>query len=132
MKIISTKNVVLMTIFSGMFMTATASKLPLINKHSFYLSIHDTLVIKKINQPYSKDIIIIDPNPSNGLVHVKNTSENIREVQFYVFDLDGVMIENLKLISNERKKISELSKGTYIYEVFNKDESIERGKIIVE
>lgn len=93
---------------------------------------NDTVVVKKIHQQYSKDIIALDPNPNRGMLHVKNTSTDINEVQFYVFDLEGVMIENIKLTRNERKKISGLNKGTYMYEVFNEDESIERGKIIVE
>jgi hypothetical protein len=126
------KKGVLMTFIVTLFVT-TAFGFPTKNNLTIdKVAIHDSLVIKKLNQQNTRDIINIDPNPSHGLVHVENTSKEIKEVQFYVFDLDGVMIENLRLIANERKKISELNKGTYLYEVFNKDESIERGKIIVE
>jgi len=121
------------TMFIAILFVTTAFGLPAKNDLTIdKVGIHDSLVIKKLNQQNTRDIINIDPNPSHGLVHVENTSKEIKEVQFYVFDLDGVMIENLRLVTNERKKINELNKGTYLYEVFNKDESIERGKIVVE
>ena len=64
-------------------------------------------------------------------MRVKNMYTDAKEVHFYVFDLDGVMIENIRLRTCEVKKITGLSKGVYLYDVFEKDESIERGKIIV-
>jgi len=94
--------------------------------------VHDSLQVTKLNQQNNHNIISIDPNPSNGNIQVKNITENAKEVQFYVFDLDGMMIENIRLYAREIKKVNGLRKGVYLYDVFEKDESIERGKIIVQ
>jgi len=97
-----------------------------------HFTVHDSLQVTKLNQQNNHNIITIDPNPSTGNIQVKNITGNAREVQFYVFDLDGVMIENIRLLARETKKVNGLSKGVYLYDVFEKDESIERGKIIVQ
>ncbi|MBA2498463.1 MAG: T9SS type A sorting domain-containing protein [Chitinophagaceae bacterium] len=94
--------------------------------------IHDTLQITKLNQQNNYNVITIDPNPSSGNIRVKNMNPGAKEVHFYVFDMDGVMIENLRLAAWQVKKVTGLRKGVYLYDVFEKDESIERGKIIVQ
>lgn len=94
--------------------------------------VYDTLEIKKFKQQYTRENIRIFPNPSNGIIHVNSINKSLKEIQFYVFDLEGTMIENVRLVGKERKKIRGLKKGTYLYDVFNNDESIERGKIVVK
>ena len=49
-----------------------------------------------------------------------------------IFDLDGTMVYQAVLKNKEQKKIDNLPKGTYTYDVFQNDESIEEGKIIVK
>lgn len=112
-----------------MSMSASAQSSGLYAKRHFI--VHDSLQVTKMNQQNGQNFIIIDPNPSNGNMRVKNMYADAKEVHFYVFDLDGVMIENIRLRTREVKKITGLSKGVYLYDVFEKDESIERGKIIV-
>ena len=97
-----------------------------------HFTVHDSLQVTKLNQQNDQNIISIDPNPSNGNIQVKNITQDPKEIHFYVFDLDGVMIENIRLQAREIKKVNGLRKGVYLYDVFEKDESIERGKIIVQ
>lgn len=97
-----------------------------------YSVLRDTLVITKFKQQNTKENIRISPNPSNGIMHVNSINDDLNEIQFYVFDLEGTMIENIRLVGKERIKISGLKKGIYLYDVFNNDESIERGKIVVK
>lgn len=92
----------------------------------------DTMLVRKVNQQAGDDVLIISPNPSNGNLQVKNNHRSEKDIQLYVFDVDGVMIENIRLQARQTKKINGLVKGTYLYDVFVKDESIERGKIVVE
>ena len=81
---------------------------------------------KKIN-------VRIYPNPSpNGTVYISSNHNSDNEIQFYVFDLEGTMMHNIKLNAKGKKTITGLRKGVYMYEVFRDDESIERGKIIVK
>lgn len=81
---------------------------------------------KKIN-------VRIYPNPSpNGTVYISSNHNSDKELQFYVFDLEGTMMHNIKLNAKGKKTITGLKKGVYMYDVFSDDESIERGKIIVK
>jgi hypothetical protein len=89
--------------------------------------------IKNFATHQKRDIIKIYPNPSsNGTIHITSNQTDDKELQFYVFDLEGTLMHNLKLNAKTRKTITGLQKGVYMYDVFSDDESIERGKIIVK
>lgn len=78
-----------------------------------------------------KNSIIVSPNPSyNGNITV--TTKISEVVHFYIFDLEGTLIYQTVLKENEKKLVSKLTKGTYMYNVFVHDESIEEGKLIVK
>ena len=72
----------------------------------------------------------LHPNPTtDGTVTVNSTLDE--PVHFYVFDHEATLIHRLILKGKENKKITNLQKGTYVYDVFKNGESIEHGKIIV-
>jgi hypothetical protein len=73
------------------------------------------LIIKEPR--FKKSVVKIYPNPS---------------LHFYIFDLEGTMIYQTILTNKQKKNIDNLRKGTYLYNVFEKDESVEEGKIIVK
>ena len=50
------------------------------------------------------------------------------EINFFVFDLEGTLVENRKMRTNEHFKITGLEKGVYTYHVFNEDEEKATGK----
>ena len=78
-----------------------------------------------------KDAIRIYPNPTrNGSIKVSSVSSE--RLYFYIFDLEGVLVSRLILKAKEKKTITDLKKGIYLYDVFREDESIEQGKIIVK
>jgi hypothetical protein len=87
----------------------------------------DSLEIKSI---HGKGVVKLYPNPSFGKVSVSAATSS--SLHFYVFDLDGTLIYQTVLNNKERKTIENLKKGTYLYDVFEKDESIEEGKIIIK
>lgn len=70
------------------------------------------------------------PNPSYGKITVSTNAST--PLHFYIFDLEGTLVYQTVLKNNERKSIENLRKGTYLYDVFENDESIEEGKIIVK
>ena len=96
----------------------TKEDLPVQNNFSDSLS----ALVKKSN-------VRLSPNPtSNGTVKINS---NINEpLHFYVFDLEGTLLYRIALNGKAEKKITNLKKGTYTYDVFKNDESIEQGKII--
>ena len=83
----------------------------------------------KIKSEPAKTAVKIYPNPSYGKLSVTaNTSSTLH---FYIFDLEGTLVYQAVLNNKERKTIENLKKGTYLYDVFEKDESIEEGKIVI-
>ena len=89
--------------------------------------------VKNLATYHKRDIIKIYPNPSsNGTIHIVSNQTDDKQLQFYVFDIEGTLMHNIKLYAKSRKTITGLQKGVYMYDVFSDDESIERGKILVK
>jgi hypothetical protein len=86
------------------------------------------LVVKE--ERFKKSVVKIYPNPSFGKINI--STNNVSTLHFYIFDLEGTMIYQTILNNKQKKNIDNLRKGTYLYNVFEKDESVEEGKIIVK
>lgn len=75
---------------------------------------------------------VVFPNPSaNGIVYFSATSSRSAQYQLYVFDLDGKLVRQKLIQSNQTTILQQLSKGTYLFEVFKNDERIDSGQLIV-
>lgn len=78
-----------------------------------------------------KDAVRLFPNPSfNGTVTV--CSALAQPLHFYIFDVEGVMINQTVLADKQKHTINNLKKGVYVYDAFLNDISIEHGQIIVK
>ena len=89
----------------------------------------DSGEIKKVL--VKSNVVKLFPNPSStGKVSV--TTNVTGPLHFYIFDLEGTMMYQTVLTKNDKKDIENLKKGTYTYDVFEKEESIEEGKIIIK
>jgi len=78
-----------------------------------------------------KNVIRLFPNPTfDGSININAHTDN--ELHFYIFDVDGVLLYRTTLKGDEKKNIPDLRKGVYTYDVFENDESIEQGSIIVK
>ena len=90
----------------------------------------DSLVIK----PHiytNRNIVKLSPNPTfDGTISISSNIES--DLHFYVFDVEATLLYRVTLKGKEKKVIPNLMKGTYTYDVFQNDESIERGEIIVK
>lgn len=84
----------------------------------------------KVKPMQGKSAVKLYPNPSFGKLSVSTNSTS--PLHFYIFDLEGTLVFQAVLNSKERRTIDNLKKGTYLYDVFEKDESIEEGKIIIK
>ena len=86
---------------------------------------------KKKDWSKKANVVDIYPNPStSGTVSVSSKTE--QSLHFYIFDLEGTLIYQTLLKTKEKKAINSLTKGTYMYNVFANDESIEEGKLIIK
>jgi hypothetical protein len=97
------------------------------NATSNSISYDSSLKIKSMQRG---NVIKLYPNPSYGKVSVSANSSSL--LHFYIFDLEGTLVYQAILNNKEKKTIEHLKKGTYMYDVFENDESVEEGKIIIK
>ena len=79
----------------------------------------------------SGNILKTSSNPTgNGALRISVKSG--ADLHFYVFDLTGTLIHRAILNDREKTKLPPLQKGTYLFDVFKDDLSIEEGKIVIQ
>ena len=61
-------------------------------------------------------------------MHVVAKENEGMEVDFFVFDLQGTLINNTKMKAKDHIRLTGLARGQYIYRVFNGDEESAAGK----
>jgi len=84
----------------------------------------------KSKSAQGKTVVKLYPNPSYGKVSVSSNTSS--PLHFYIFDVEGTLVFQAILNNKEKKTIDHLKKGTYMYDVFENDQSIEEGKIIIK
>lgn len=78
-----------------------------------------------------KPSVRLNSSVSNeGIIFVNSFGD--QPLEFYIFDLAGVLIHQTILNPKEKKTIVALKKGIYLYDLFHNDEGIERGKITIQ
>jgi hypothetical protein len=60
-------------------------------------------------------------------MHVVAKDENA-QLDFFVFDVQGTLVQNYKMKPKDHYRIAGLARGTYIYRVFNGDEETAAGQ----
>lgn len=63
----------------------------------------------------------IYPDMIKRSMHVIAKDNEGKEIDFYVFDLQGTLIQNFKMKEKDHQKIIGLARGKYIYRVFAGD-----------
>ncbi|MDB5208378.1 MAG: type sorting protein [Flavisolibacter sp.] len=77
------------------------------------------------------DTVKVYPTPDNeGSITI--SSVNQATLQFYLFDLEGKLIYQTQLKKNDKLTVEGLTKGTYLYDAFQNDESIKGGKVVLK
>lgn len=71
----------------------------------------------------------IYPDALKREMHVVAKDNNDgKQIDFFVFDVQGTLVQNYKMKAKDHYKISGLARGTYLYRVFNGDEETASGK----
>lgn len=70
----------------------------------------------------------IYPDALNRDMHVVAKNNDSKELDFFVFDLQGTLLHNYKMKPKDHNKISGLAKGKYVYRVFCGDEETATGQ----
>ena len=77
----------------------------------------------------TQNVVKVYPDAVRKAMHVIARPSNEKQIDFLVFDINGNMVLNYKMKAGERKTISELQKGSYMYHVFCDDEYVATGKM---
>jgi hypothetical protein len=78
----------------------------------------------------NENAVKVFPDVVKRAMHVIAKPGNRKEIEFLVFDISGNMVLNYKMQAGERKTITDLKKGSYMYYVFADDEYLMTGKIV--
>lgn len=61
-------------------------------------------------------------------MHVVAKDNDGKEIDFFVFDLDGTLQTHYRMKAKDHNKVSGLARGTYVYRVFCGDEETAAGQ----
>ena len=75
----------------------------------------------------NNESVRIYPDAIKRLMHVVAKENNGKEIDFFVFDLSGTIVQNFKMKEKDHIKITGLARGKYIYRVFAGDEETASG-----
>jgi hypothetical protein len=70
----------------------------------------------------------IYPDVIKRAMHVVAKENDGKEIDFFVFDLQGVLMKHYRMNERDREEITGLKRGKYIYHVFCGDEETATGK----
>jgi hypothetical protein len=73
----------------------------------------------------------IYPDAWKSVMHVVAKDNKGKEIDFFVFDLQGTLIQNYRMKAKDHFRITGLKKGTYVYRVFCGDEETAAGKFTI-
>jgi hypothetical protein len=82
----------------------------------------------KTFSPRNNNSVKIYPDVIKRSMHVVAKYNDGKEIDFFVFDLQGTLMQNYKMKAKDQYKITGLDKGTYVYRVFCGDEETAAGK----
>ena len=82
---------------------------------------------KSTTSSLNNDVVKIYPDMVKRSMHVITKENNGANLDFFVFDLNGVIIQHFKMKEKDHIKISGLAKGKYVYRVFAGDNETASG-----
>ena len=77
---------------------------------------------------HNNSSVKIYPDALKREMHVVAKNNDGKVIDFFVFDLQGALVQNYKMNAKDHYRISGLARGTYVYRVFNGDEETAAGK----
>ena len=87
--------------------------------------------ISYTNKKKKKSVKLYLDSPKKK-VHVKANESKGKEIDFFVFDLEGTLVHNHKMKMKDHHRVTNLSKGIYVYRVFCGDEETASGQFEIK
>ena len=85
---------------------------------------------KNENTSHKEKSVKIYPDWLKKIIHIKSIEKN--PLDLFVFEIDGTLVRHFKMSHGDHKKLSDLDRGAYVYQVFKGDEMSESGKINIK
>jgi len=82
----------------------------------------------KVATSLNNTAVKIYPDVVKRDMHVIAKDNDGKEIDFFVFDLQGTLIQNYKMKAKDHNRITGLVRGTYVYRVFCGDEETAAGQ----
>jgi hypothetical protein len=86
---------------------------------------------KKISASLNNSSVKIFPDAWRREMHLVAKNNDGKIIDFFVFDVEGTLVQNYRLKAKDHFKMSGLARGTYVYRVFCGDEETASGKFII-
>ncbi|HRO69237.1 MAG TPA: T9SS type A sorting domain-containing protein [Chitinophagaceae bacterium] len=80
------------------------------------------------SSPRNNNAVKIYPDIVKRTMHVVAKENDGIEIDFFVFDLQGVLLKHYRMEEGDHHRITGLKRGKYIYHVFSGDEETATGK----
>ena len=77
----------------------------------------------------NNNAVKIYPDVIKKTMHVVAKENDGKEIDFFVFDLQGTLMKHYRINEGDHEKITGLKRGKYIYHVFCGDEETATGKL---
>ena len=123
------------TVLAGQQVLAATRPLPVrpllttsLNEEEKPLKKTKTKAADKTFMKLNNDAVKIYPDPIKRDMHVVAKDNDGKAIDFFVFDVEGTLVQNLKMQPKEHEKLTGLKRGTYVYRVFSGDEETASGK----
>lgn len=84
--------------------------------------------VKKSRSSRNNNVVRIYPGIFKRVMHVVADEDLQQPIDFFVFDLQGTLMQHYKMKAGDRKKLNKLEKGKYVYNVFSGDEEAANGQ----
>ena len=76
----------------------------------------------------NNDAVKIYPDIIKRDMHVVAKENEGKEITFFVFDVQGTLLQQRKMKAKDHYRVTGLKKGVYIYRIFSGDEETATGK----
>jgi hypothetical protein len=80
----------------------------------------------KVSASRNNSAVKIYPDILKRVMHVV-ARDNAETVDFFVFDLEGTLIQHYRMKPGDHQRLTDLKRGTYVFSVFTGDEETATG-----
>jgi hypothetical protein len=102
-----------------------------VKKHADKSPVYDSIVVNKFSEN-KKYKIRLFPDAYKQVLLISAEGKQNKDYRFFMFDMDGKLINEADIHDRETTVFEDVEKGNYLFEIFNNDERVENGNLIIK